>query len=37
MLFYITKISKGYKQIIEHVFIAILQAFKTAPNEMYKT
>ena len=36
MLFYITKISKGYKQIIEHLSIAILQAFKIAPYEMYE-
>lgn len=36
VLFYITKISKGYKQIIEHLSIAILQAFKIAPYEMYE-
>jgi hypothetical protein len=36
VLFYSSKISKGYKQIIENVSIAILHSFKTAPCEMYE-
>lgn len=36
MLFYIKKISKEYEQIIEHVSIAILEAFKISPYEMYE-
>jgi len=36
VLFYIKKISKEYEQIIEHVSIAILEAFKISPYEMYE-
>jgi hypothetical protein len=36
VLLYISKISKGYKEIIEKVFIAILLSFKKAPYEMYE-
>ena len=36
MLLYISKISNGYKQIIEKVFIAIMVSFKKATYEMYE-